>query len=109
MCVIVVLAGDYVSFSGSCPLGEVCLCVPACRRWGVGGRQGSMRCLGCILALGMIKDSAASFNSRNNSLNRDSVIWPPSSRNLLLYTIIQAAQDAFSSQYGHVYGKLVLE
>lgn len=41
---------------------------------GSGGRRGSKRCLGCSLALEIIKDSAASFNSRNNSLNRDSVI-----------------------------------
>lgn len=43
------------------PIGEVCLRVPACRRWGAGGRQGSMGCLGCSLVLGTIKDSAVSF------------------------------------------------
>lgn len=68
------LAGDYVSCAGSGLLGEVCLCVPACRRVGAAGRQGSTRCLGCNLVLGMIKDSATSLDSRNNTLNRDPVI-----------------------------------
>jgi len=68
------LRGIMCPFLALAPLGEVCLRVPACRRWGTGGRQGSMRCLGCSLVLGTAKDSAPSFGSRNNTLNRDSVI-----------------------------------
>lgn len=48
---------DHVSFSGSCPV-EVCLCVLACRRWGAGSKQGSMKYLGHSLFLGIIERSS---------------------------------------------------